>query len=189
MTNGPTAGRARFGRPGRRGGARGARGRLGLCAGRLRRRPERRRGANRTRAHRRSPRPLGRFSQLPRPWAQLRAEAAPLRSLRLIDDTGRSFRRARSNFTPRKSGSTRSAGISKTTRWPNARRRGRSRSRPRACGQRRRLRVRAPTPRGRGWKTAARSRPGSSSAPTAGIRKRAAPPGSRRAPTLTGRAR
>ena len=90
MTDNPSLGRARCGRSGRRGRARRTCRRPGLCARRLRCRLERRRRANRkTRAHPRPPRPLGRFSRLPRPGGRI-CGPKPRRSgsLRLVDDTG-----------------------------------------------------------------------------------------------------
>ena len=118
MTQRRSAGREPLGRPDRGRWPRRARRGARLCARRLRRPLLRRRRADRARAHRRAARPLGR---LPRTCSafgrRCRLTRRRCARSRLIDDTARSFRRARSSSTRRKSASTHSAGISRTIAW------------------------------------------------------------------------
>ena len=103
---------------------------------------------------------------------------------------GRYSRHVRLNFWRRKSGSTRSAGTSRTTGWPRP-------SAPRSLNlvassafrSGFRLMISAPTPSGPGSRTDASSQPGWRSAPMARVRERGATLGLKRASIVIHRAR
>ena len=183
MTNGEEPAARDAGRPGRRRGARRAYRRLRPRAGGLRRRVQRR-GRARPGGGGPSPCSTSRspFSSRSACGRTCEPLAAPLRALRLIDDTGALFppaagripgggnraRRLRLEYRERPDG----RGARRRDRR-SFRRRARP-GRGRGIRFRRRRRPRA------AGRTGARSRPGSRSARTGAIRRRGAPPGSKR---------
>ena len=104
-------------------------------------------------------------------WAGLQARAAPLRSLRLIDDTGAFFPPRPVEFHAAEIGLDAFGWNIENDRMAEALAAKVARDVPASSASRRgsRLTISPPTPSGRGSETGARSRPGSRSAPTAGI--------------------